>query len=263
MTPTPDDSTIFHVPAAGYDRFMGRYLGELGPAFADAAGVDAGQRALDVGCGPGGLTGELVRRLGVDAVAAVDPSPPFVQACRERNPGVDVRVSGAEELPFDDEQFDVVLASLVVGFMRDRYAGAREMLRVTRPGGTVGACFWVAGGMEHLDRFWAAVAELHPDHPGEGPLFGRREGEIAGLLEEVGLVDVTPSVLRVSARYADFEDWWEPITFGIGPAGAYCAALPEDEREALREAARKGFADPENPFTLHASAWCAVGHRPT
>src|SRR3712207_6632350 len=121
---------------------MGRYLPTLAPAFADAAGVRRGMRVLDVGCGPGGLTRELVNRTGPDAVAAVDPSPSFVRACRERCPGADVREGVGEALPFPDQSFDGVLSSLVIGFLQDPVAGVREMVRVARPGGTIAACFW-------------------------------------------------------------------------------------------------------------------------
>src|SRR2546423_14438695 len=98
-TETPGAST-FQVPGESYDRFMGRYSAPLAVALADAASIEPGQTALDVGCGPGALTSELARRLGAGNVAAVDPSEPFVEACRRRNPGVDVRLGRAEDLPY-------------------------------------------------------------------------------------------------------------------------------------------------------------------
>src|SRR6185312_4827375 len=107
------------VAADAYDRFMGRYSQALSPQLADLAGVRTGQRALDVGCGPGALTAELVGRLGADGVAAADPSQPFVEAARRRHPGVEVVLAGAEELPFEDGAFDAALAQLVVSFMSD------------------------------------------------------------------------------------------------------------------------------------------------
>ena len=146
MTDPQERRRLFDVAAEGYDRLMGRYLPSLGPAFADAAGVASGQHALDVGCGPGGLTTVLSDRLGPEAVSAIDPSPPFVAACRRRHPEVDVREGVAEELPFPSDSFDVTLACLVVGFMTDPARGVQEMRRVTRPGGTVALCFW------HLER---------------------------------------------------------------------------------------------------------------
>ena len=69
-------------PSGG--RFMGRFSEPLATEFADACGVGAGASVLDVGCGPGALTAELVRRLGPDAVTAIDPSPPFVEAVAAR-----------------------------------------------------------------------------------------------------------------------------------------------------------------------------------
>src|SRR5687768_5463447 len=125
---------------------MGRYSVPLAPRFAAFAAVAAPQRVLDVGCGPGALTAELVRRLGPAAVSAVDPSEPFVAAARERHPGVDVRRAAAEQLPCGDGEFDAALAQLVVHFMADPVAGIREMARVTREGGVVAACVWDHAG---------------------------------------------------------------------------------------------------------------------
>ena len=140
--PRVTERANFEVPADAYDRFMGRYSRHLSARLADfARAVEAGQRALDVGCGPGALTGEL-GRLGADGVTAVDPSESFVAAVRERQPGVRVEHASAEELPFGGGEFDVALAQLVVHFMADPVQGLREMARVTRPGGVVAACVW-------------------------------------------------------------------------------------------------------------------------
>jgi len=137
-----DAGMTFNVAAEAYDRFMGRYSVHLSPQMADLAQVRTGQRVLDVGCGPGALTAELVARLGPVSVTAVDPSPPFVEAARTRNPGARVEEASAEQLPFADGEFDAALAQLVVHFMADPVAGLAEMARVTRPGGAVAACVW-------------------------------------------------------------------------------------------------------------------------
>src|SRR5947209_7396719 len=141
----------FDVAADSYDRLMGRYSAQLAPQLADLGEVRLGNKALDVGCGPGALTTELVTRLGAESVAAVDPSEPFVAAARARHPGVDVQRASAEGLPYPDDEFDATLAQLVVHFMADPVAGLREMARVTRPGGIVAASVWDhAGGRAPL-----------------------------------------------------------------------------------------------------------------
>lgn len=257
--PDPDPGSMFAVAADGYDRLMGRYLPTLGPVFADAAGVTAGQRVLDVGCGPGGLTTVLADRVGARQVAAIDPSPTFVAACRERNPLADVRAGVAEDLPYADDSFDTSLASLVVGFMSDPVAGVAEMRRVTRPGGRVALSFWTVDRMPLLQTFWRAVATVGGPTTGEDALVGRRPGDLPRLLEQVGVIDVVDGLLACTATYADLDDWWSSFTGGAGPVGAYQQSLGPGVRARVREECDRLLGRPREPFTLEAFAWYAVG----
>jgi SAM-dependent methyltransferase len=248
----------FDVAADAYDRFMGRYSAPLAPTFCDFAGVDGGQNALDVGCGPGALTAELVRRLGSDSVAAVDPSESFVAAVRARRPGVDVRLSSAEELPHADDAFDVTMAQLVVHFMRDPVAGLAEMARVTRPDGVVAACVWdFAGERAPISVFWQAARQGDAEVHDESDFAGAGEGHLTELFEAAGLRNVEAAAIGASVEHATFEDWWEPFELGVGPAGAYLGSLGVPERAALRERCEDTL--PEAPFTLPATAWAARG----
>jgi len=248
----------FAVAADAYDRFMGRFSTLLASGLADLAGVEAGQRVVDVGCGPGALTAELVRRVGPDAVAAVDPSEPFVAAARERHPGVDVRLATAEALPFGDGEFDAALAQLVVHFMSDPVAGLAEMARVTRDGGAVAASVWDFGGERApISAFWRAALELDPGATDESRLAGARAGALTQLFEAAGLRDVQEVDLTASMEFASFEDWWEPFRLGVGPAGGYAKSLGEDELAAVRERCRELL--PAEPFTLAVAAWAARG----
>jgi ubiquinone/menaquinone biosynthesis C-methylase UbiE len=250
--------TEFRSGAEHYDRFMGRYTVPLARALADEVGVAEGMRVLDVGCGPGGLTSELAGRVGAANVAAVDPAEQFVAACRERNPGADVRQGVAEELPWEDDEFDAALSCLVIAFMRDPDAAMREIARVARPGGGVGVCMWdiAGGGMTMLRLFWAAMRTVRPDTEGERARAGTAEGDIAERLERAGLGDVAGGALEVSVEYAGFEDFWEPFTHAVGPSGQALAKLDEGEREAVREAIRAEL--PDGPFRLDARAWYAT-----
>jgi len=248
----------FNVPAQSYDAFMGRYSRPLGPLLADFAGVAAGQRALDVGCGTGALTSELVARLGVASVAAVDPSESFVTAMRERFPGMTIERAGAERLPFPSESFDVALAQLVVHFMRDPVAGIEEMARVTGAGGMVAACVWDhAGGRGPLAAFWDSARELQPGVHDESDLAGVREGHLAELFAEAGLAAVEAAALEVEVDHPSFDEWWQPFTAGVGPAGEFVGTLDPPSRERLRDTCHRRLGD--GPFTITATAWGARG----
>jgi len=248
----------FAVAADAYDRFMGRYSTLLSRQLADLAGVRAGQQVLDVGCGPGALTAELVRRLGPDAVAAVDPSVTFVVAARARHPGVNVLQAPAEELPYPDGAFDATLAQLVVHFMSDPVAGLAEMGRVTRPNGVVVACVWDhAGEQGPLSLFWRIARELDPEVVDESGLAGTRQGDLGELFAAAGLLGIEETTLSADLEHATFDAWWEPFTQGVGPAGAYVASLNEKREADLRESCRARL--PRAPFVIAARAWAARG----
>lgn len=252
----------FTAAAEKYDRFMGRYTRTLAPALVDAARIAEGDRVLDVGCGPGGLTDVLASRLGDEHVAAIDPAPQFVAACADRHPGADVRVGVAETLPWDDGAFDATLACLVLGFMTDADQGVREMARVTRPGGTVAACMWdiAEGGMTMLRTFWRAARDVDPNVVGEQTRAGVSRGDIADRFRRAGLEDVEDGELEATADYTSFEDFWEPLTYGVGPVGQYLVSLPAETQERLRESCRDAL--PSGAFTLTARAWFARGTAP-
>lgn len=248
----------FDVAAEAYAQFMGRYSVPLAGEFVRLLDPQPGQRALDVGCGPGALTGFLVDRLGASAVCAIDPSAPFVAAVQSRFPDLDVRRAAAEQLPFADGGFDLCLAQLVVHFMTDPETAAREMRRVTRPDGLVAASVWDYGGNRSpLSVFWRAVRELDPTSAGEADLAGTREGQLFELFTAAGLRDVQQRVLTISVAHVGFEQWWEPFTFGVGPAGVHVAKLDATQRAELRQ--RCAALLPDGPFEIEACAWVATG----
>jgi SAM-dependent methyltransferase len=147
-----------------------------------------------------------------------------------------VQQATAETLPFPDDRFDAALAQLVVHFMADPVAGLAEMARVIRREGVVAACVWdQATGTGPLAVFWRAVRQLDPDARDESARPGVREGQLAELMTAAGLHRVESSVLTVRVGFTDVEQWWEPYTLGVGPAGAYVAGLSPRERETLRD----------------------------
>jgi ubiquinone/menaquinone biosynthesis C-methylase UbiE len=244
----------FDVSAGAYGQFMGRYSTPLARLFADLADPQRGFRVLDVGCGPGALTAELVSRVGVAAVSAVDPSQPFVASVRDRFPGLDVRLAAAEALPYPNATFDQTLAQLVVHFMTDPVAGLTEMRRVTRPGGVIAASVWDFGRERApLSLFWRAARDLDPATNDESGLPGARAGDLIRLFGLAGLTGSTETTLTVQARYETFDQWWEPYTFRVGPAGAHVASLAPQAQSDLRERCKQLL--PAGPIEITATAW--------
>ncbi len=251
----------FDVAAEAYTRFMGRFSEPLAYEFAERVAVRPEQRVLDVGCGPGALTAELVRRVGPAQVAAIDPSASFVAAARERFPEVDVREGRAEQLPFPDASFDVALAQLVVHFMTDPVAGLAEMGRVTRPGGAVGACVWDhAGDAGPLSLFWRAVHDLDPEAQGEAGLAGVAQGQLLDLCRAAG-----PARRRGIAADGHPGLRGPSTTGGIRsrsasdrPARTSPGSVPMP-RPLSATAAQQLL--PPAPFEVTASAWCVLARR--
>jgi SAM-dependent methyltransferase len=260
MSPAEGEGGLRDSGSDSYDGFIGRYSKPPAVALADAAGIDPDMRALDVGCGPGALTVELARRLGPGSVSAVDPSDTFVEACAQRNPGVDVRIGPAEALPFSPGSFDAALMQLVLNFVDD-YASVAEVRRVVRPGGTVAACVWDDdGGVRMLGLFWEAAVAVDPSAAGENRAmrFGH-DGEIGDLFREAGLTEVATASLEVQAAYVDFDDLWNPFVEWAGPVGQFCRSLDPERLAAIREQLRMRIGAPAGSFTLPARAWYATG----
>lgn len=255
--PDADDAAV------AYDRHVGRYGAQLAQGLIAAAGVRAGDRVLDVGCGPGRLTAALAALVGADHVAAVDPSEDFVVACRARVPGADVRVGVAERLPFDDGVFDVALAQLVVPLMEDRDAGVGEMARVVRRGGVVAACVWDSTTMPMLSAYWDAALAVAPERAGAFDE-GRRVGypdpaDLDTLWRAAGFTAVRTGATLVAASYTGFDDLFAPFTAGSGNSGSVYRGLDPVGRERLRAEAFRRLGEPAGSFTLAARAWWVTG----
>lgn len=252
--------------ADAYDRYVGRYSPLLAREVTAFASVVPDQRAVDVGCGTGALTEHLVSVLGAGNVAAADPSEPFVIACRERNPGVRVEVAPAEALPFGDDEFDHALSQLVMNFLADAHAGVAEMRRVTRPGGTITAATWdYTQGMTLIRTFFDAAIALDPaaaEHDEGRRMRYCQPDELRDLWLESGLLEVDVRPIVVRASYTDFDDLWQPLERGVGPAGAYAISLDAQHRQALRDELRRRLTAGDAPFELTARAWVAKGRTP-
>jgi SAM-dependent methyltransferase len=237
----------------GYDRFMGRYSRQLAAPFADFADVRAGMSAVDVGAGTGALTAELATRLG-NRVAVAEPSPAFVETLRERFPGLDVRETAAERLPWPDGGFDAALSQLVVTFLADPQAGMAEQRRVVRPGGVVAAAMWERDGIEVLRVVRDALARVRrqaADDGGPGRDY-RTVDELVALFGEADLRDVSAETIDVDSTYASFDELWEDALDSPGPNARAVAELGAEQRAEARGFAAEALGNPGGAFTLGA-----------
>jgi len=260
-------SSVVGAAVDAYDRHVGRYGPELAREMVRVTAVRSGQRALDVGCGTGALTIALAEVLEAGSVAGIDPSERFVAACRARLPGADVRVGTAEELPWGDDEFDVVLAQLVVDGMNDARLGAAEMRRVGRPGGVLSACIWdFEGGMTLLRAVWDSALEVNAELARSFGADRRnpfsRPHELEELWCTTGLEQVDLGQLEAGADYADFDDLWYPFANGVGNLGRFHEALDEPRRERFKRGAAERLGSPSGRFRLTAKAWYVRGTAP-
>ena len=254
--------------AAGYEQLMGRWSRELAPAFIEFVGIGTNEKILDVGCGTGSLTLELASRTEAGEIVAIDYSPTFVEAARQRNsdPRVSVQQADATALPFADGSFDRALALLVLHFVSDAPLAIREMRRVVKSGGTVGAVVWDHfGGMTGMRMIVDTLAGLSE----AGRQLRNRyvfqpmmqPGEMKQAFVDEGLDRVVQDQLMMRMTYRDFDDLWAPIAAGEGPIGKYVGSLEPTQLNQVTAAVRDVYecGKPDGPRSFANVAWACRG----
>ena len=269
-TATERSQAAMFLEGDAYERFMGRWSRELAPPFVSWAGVRDGEDVLDVGSGTGALTAAVAAAAPSSRIIGVDPSAPYVAFARARRPAghVDFEVGDGQRLRFADRSFDRTLSLLVLNFIPDPAKAMTEMIRVTRPGGTVAAAVWDYGGdMAMLRVFWDEAIALKPAMAArdERNMPFCRKAELGALWRANGLEDVSEDGPTIQTRFASFDDYWIPFLDRQGPAGAYMATLEAAEREQLRGKLRRRLLGegPDRPIALTARAWVVRGRVPS
>jgi SAM-dependent methyltransferase len=261
---SPDRAESYiNASPADYDRHVGRYSRRLAQLFLRATGTYPGQRGLDVGCGTGGLTVEMSQLFGPENTMAIDPAPQFVAHTKDRAWGVNIATGWAEDMPYPDNQFDVVMAQLVLDLPEKAGPAVVEMKRVGKPGGVVGGLVWdYAGEMTMLRKFWDAAVAIDQEGAGpldEGNLVLASQHQLGQLFRECGFDAVSLGHVVITAFYKDFDDCWAPFAAGVGPSGAYTVSLDEERQAALKAEFYKQLGSPEGYFELDAKAWWVAG----
>jgi SAM-dependent methyltransferase len=162
-------------------------------------------------------------------------------------------------MPWPDASFDAALAQLVIAFVADAPAAARELRRVVRPGGVVATCMWDEKiGLELGAPMAAARKAAAPDEPMPPSLRYRNEEDVRALFEGAGLHDVEHALLEVEAEYTGFDDFWDAAMGAVGPDTRWLSSLGEERAALAREAARAEIGK-DGPFTLRGRAHAVRG----
>jgi ubiquinone/menaquinone biosynthesis C-methylase UbiE len=249
---------------------MGRWSRRIAPLFLDWLAAPAGLDWLEVGCGTGALSAAILGRCTPRRLVAVDPSENFLVQARRNvpDPRAVFERGDAQALPCEDGSFDRVVSGLVLNFVPDRERALGEMRRAARPGARIAFYVWdyPGGGIAFMRAFWTAAVALDP---GAAALtedkrfpFCTREG-VAALAEAAGLAEVETTGLEADTVFADFADFWTPFTLGAGPAPGYCASLPPEARERLRDRLEATLPrEADGSIRLTARAWAVKGRAP-
>jgi SAM-dependent methyltransferase len=224
---------------------------------------------LDVGCGTGSLAFLLARRApGVTGITALDIAPSYIEYARAHNSDLRIRFECADagHLPLADGGVDHCLSLLALHLMSDPTRAVKEMVRVTRDGGTIAAAVWdVRGGFSHARLFldtaamFDAAAIAVRNRYMTVPL--AQAGELAALWRSAGLSDVEQASVSVRFEFESFADYWEPFLTGEGTMGGYVASLAPEAVARLSTHVRSAYeaGAPDGPRSFAASAWFCSG----
>jgi ubiquinone/menaquinone biosynthesis C-methylase UbiE len=228
--------------ACTYDRVTGQVTANVAEPLLDAAGVEAGMRVLDVGCGTGVVTGAAAAR-GARATG-VDMAAGMLAVARERHPQLEFLGADAEALPFEAAAFEGVVASLVVNHLPAPPSAVSEFARVLALGGRVAIAVWDRPERNSLfGELTAAVADTGVDvhdtlPPGPDPYRYAEDGEMRSLLAAAGLVDVRLRTLELVYRCEDIDALWDGLLGG----SARIATVIERQTPTARGRIRAAFA---------------------
>jgi SAM-dependent methyltransferase len=221
--------------------FLPAMAGPWAHRLVEAAEVSTGDRVLDVACGTGAVAQVALERAGATGtVAGLDLSAEMLAVARRKLPDLDLREGRAEELPFGDGTFDVVLCQFGLMFFVDRAQALREMLRVLRDGGRMAVVVW--DSLERSPGYAALTdiveARLGPEAgaPIRASFSLGEPAQVAALLQEAGAASVEARSVHASARFPSLRDWVDAEVKGWvgGDFGEReYAALLEDAEQAL------------------------------
>lgn len=225
-----------------YERMMGRWSKLAGRIFLDWLDPPKDLNWVEVGCGNGAFTEELIARCAPNAVSAVDPSPGQLDFARTRPAAklAQFSLGDALALPFPDRSFDAAAMALVITFVPDAAKAVAEMARVAKPGGLVATYMWdtLHGGVP-LAPIEAALKFLGKSAPVRPSGAASQRDNMQSLWQAAGLQSIETREIRIPVAYSSFDDFCESNIVPIGPAGQLISTMSPDEVEQLKARLRE------------------------
>ena len=220
--------------SSGDYALIGTTLQIVGEELCEALDLRSGQKVLDVAAGNGNVSLAAARRWC--DVVATDYVPALLERARERAAGerldLKVREADAEELPFADGTFDVVVSTFGVMFTPDQDRAVAEMVRVCRQGGRIGLANWTPEGF--IGQVFKTIGKHVPPPPGaKSPALWGTRARIAELFEPHA-TSVKTAQRHFVFRYRSPEHWLEVFKTRYGPMLKTFAALEPAAQAALR-----------------------------
>lgn len=249
-----------------YDYYMGRWSRLVAKRFLEWLSPARGLKWLDVGCGSGVLSTEIISQYNPAKVVAVDQSEGFVNALRViLDEQAQCLVGNALALPVEAESADIVVSGLVLNFIAEPLNALAEMKRATARGGTVAVYVWdYSGTMDFLNKFWDMAVTLDPSARSlhEGTRFRDSNIEaLTGLFEASGFTEIASTPIQITTLFNDFDDFWNPFLGGQGPAPTYLMSLDDAQRTRLRTLLVESLPiRSDGSISMNARAWAIRGN---
>jgi len=249
-----------------YEMYVGRWSRKTGREFLTWLNVPKGQRWLDLGCGTGVLTSQILQNCAPESVIGVEPSEKFLALAQVDI--VDERAQflqgSGETIPVNANSVNVAVSGLVLNFIPNQEQAMMQLMRCVKAGGTVAAYVWdYCGHVQFMRYFWDAAVALDPSarEKDEGVRFPIcRPDALAKLYTGAGLRDVVIAPIDIVTPFESFDDYWTPFLSGIAPAPGYCASLDDSMRERLKARLIESLpTDPDGKILLAARAWAVKG----
>ena len=251
--------------ADSYEFYMGRWSRLVARAFIKWLSPPAGLKWLDIGCGSGALSEEIVNNCHPTELIAIDQSENFVNEVQRRLGKLALcKVGNALSLPVKDNAVHFAVSGLVLNYISDPVKALVEMRRAVAPKGTAAIYVWdYSGKMDFLNKFWDAAVALDPTASTlhQGRRFQNTTAEaLRGFFVDARYANIETAPMDTETFFQKFDDYWKPFLGGQGPAPTYLMSLDESARQKLRD---RIFASlpfqADGTIRMYSRAWAVKG----